>query len=57
MKKSHFVLQVGEEEAFVGFARGASPCNDGILSVFKKADAPDWRGFLELKQHGDAGDS
>lgn len=51
------MLQVGEEEAFVGFARGASPCNDGILSVFKKADAPDWRGFLELKQHGDAGDS
>ena len=56
VKKSSFVLQVGEEEAVVDFARGAAPCNDGILSVFKVADAPEWRGFLELKQHGDAGD-
>lgn len=56
VKRSQFVLQVGEEEAVVDFFRGAAPTNDGILSVFKVADAPEWRGFLELKQHGDAGD-
>ena len=55
VKKSKFVLQVGTEEAVVDFARGAAPCNDGILSVFKQAE-PEWRGFLELKLHGDAGD-
>ena len=49
VKRANFVLQVGEEEVLVDFARGASPCNDGILSVFSA-------GFLELKQHGDAGD-
>jgi hypothetical protein len=51
-----FVLQVGEKEAIVPHYPGAGPCNDGILSVFKAADAPDFRGFLELKLHGDAGD-
>ena len=56
VKKSKFVLQVGGEEVSVDWHRGAEPCDDGILSVFKVADAPDWRGFLELKQHGDAGD-
>ena len=56
VKKSHFVLRVGEEEAAVDYARGAQPCNEGILAVFKAAHAPEWRGFLELKLHGDAGD-
>lgn len=56
IKKSLFVLRVGEEEATVDWARGAAPSNDGILSVFKVADDPKWRGFLELKLHGDAGD-
>ena len=56
VKKSHFVLQVGDEEAVVDFARGAAPCNDGILSVLKAADEPERQGFLELKLHGDAGD-
>lgn len=56
VKKAKFVLQVGEEEAVVDFARGAAPCNDGILSVLKATDDAEWRGFLELKLHGDAGD-
>jgi len=56
VKKSKFVLRVGEEEALLDFAWGAAPCNDGILSVVKAAHAPQWRGFLELKLHGDAGD-
>ena len=50
------MLQVGEEKAVVDFARGAQPCQDGILSVFKAAHDPAFRGFLELKLHGDAGD-
>ena len=29
VKKSKFVLQVGEEEAVVDFARGAAPCSAG----------------------------
>jgi hypothetical protein len=58
VKKSKLVLQVGAEEAIVDFARGAAPCNGGILSVLGQpaGDQPDWRGFLELKLHGDAGD-
>jgi len=56
VKKSKFVLQVGDEEAIVDWEPGAAPCNGGILSVFKAADAPERCGFLELKQHGDAGD-
>lgn len=56
IKKSKFVLQVGTEEVAVDFARGAQPVNGGILSVVKAAHAPEWRGFLELKLHGDAGD-
>ena len=56
VKKAKFVLQVGEEEAVVDFAPGAAPHNDGILSVFKAAHEPEWRGFLELRLHGDAGD-
>ena len=56
VKRSSFVLRVGEEEATIDFARGAAPCNDGILAVFKAAHAPEWRGYLELKLHGDAGD-
>ena len=56
VKKAKFVLRVGEEEAIVDVARGAQPCKDGILSVFKAAHAPEWRGYLELKLHGDAGD-
>ena len=56
VKKSKFVLRVGEEEAAIDFARGAAPCNDGILTVLKAAHAPEWRGYLELKLHGDAGD-
>lgn len=49
-------MKVGEEEGVLDFARLMGPCNDGILSVFKAAHAPDWRGLLELKLHGDAGD-
>ena len=56
VKKAAFVLQVGDEEAVVDVARGASPCNDGILSVFHAVDDPSTRMFLELKLHGDAGD-
>ena len=56
VKKSQFVLKVGDEEVVLDYARGAAPCNDGILSVFKVADEPAWRGYLELKLHGDAGD-
>jgi hypothetical protein len=56
VKKSKFVLRVGEEEATVDYARGAAPCNDGILTLFKAAHDPEWRGYLELKLHGDAGD-
>lgn len=56
VKKSKFVLQVGGEEAAVDFARGHAPCNGGIMSVFKASHAPQWRGYLELKLHGDAGD-
>ena len=56
VKKCKFVLQVGDEKAYVDFARGAQPSQDGILSVFKSPSDPDWRGFLELKLHGDAGD-
>ena len=56
VKKSKFVLQVGEETAVLDFARGAQPCNTGILSVVKAPHAPEWRGYLELKLHGDAGD-
>jgi len=56
VKKSHFVLQVGEEEAILDVARGAAPYQDGILSVFKVAGAAERCGFLELKLHGDAGD-
>ena len=56
VKKSKFVLRVGEEEAIIDYARGHAPCNDGILTVLKAAHAPEWRGYLELKQHGDAGD-
>ena len=56
VKKSKFVLQVGQEEVVVDYARGAQPINGGLLSVVKAAHAPDWRGFLELKLHGDAGD-
>lgn len=50
VKKSHFVLAVGGEEATLDLSRGAQPCNGGILAVFKGL------GFLELKLHGDAGD-
>jgi hypothetical protein len=56
VKKAKFVLQVGDEEAVVDFAPGAAPQNDGILSVFKAAHAPEWRGFFEIRLHGDAGD-
>lgn len=49
VKKSKFVLQVGDEEAVVDFAPGAAPCNSGILSRTPF-------GFLELTLHGDAGD-
>ena len=56
VKKSSFVLKVGEEEATIDYARGAEPCNDGILTVLKAAHDPAWRGYLELKLHGDAGD-
>jgi hypothetical protein len=56
VKKSQFVLRVGEEQGAIDFAHGAEPCNDGILTVLKSANAPEWRGFLELKLHGDAGD-
>lgn len=56
VKKAKFVLQVGEEEAVVDLAHGAAPCSNGILSVFKAAHDPEWRGFLELTLHGDAGD-
>ncbi|KAK3286398.1 hypothetical protein CYMTET_6049 [Cymbomonas tetramitiformis] len=50
VKKAKFVLQVGEEEAVVDFAPGATPFHHGILNVFKGV------GFLELTLHGDAGD-
>lgn len=50
IKKSKFVLKVGDEEAAIDFCRGASPINDGILAVFKDL------GYFELKLHGDAGD-
>jgi len=56
VKKAKFVLRVGEEEVAVDFARGAHPINGGILSVLKSAQDPQFRGFLELKLHGDAGD-
>ena len=56
VKKSKFILKVGEEEAAIDFARGAAPCNDGLLTVFKAAGAPDFKAYLELKLHGDAGD-
>jgi len=56
VKKSKFVLQVGEEEGVIDFAWGAAPCNDGILTLVKAAHEPEWRGYLELKLHGDAGD-
>lgn len=56
VKKSKFVLRVGEEEAVIDYCRGAQPVNDGILSVFKCPADPEWRGYLELKLHGDAGD-
>ena len=56
VKRSSFVLRVGEEEATIDFARGAAPCNGGILTVLKAENAPEWRGYLELKLHGDAGD-
>jgi len=56
VKKSAFVLKVGDQEAVLDFVRGATPHNDGILSVFKAAHPPEWRGFLELKLHDDAGD-
>ena len=56
VKRSSFVLHVGDEEAAIDFARGAAPCKEGILTVLKAAHAPEWRGYLELKLHGDAGD-
>jgi len=56
VKKSKFVLKVGEEEAAIDFAHLSAPCNGGLLSVFKAADAPGRVGFLELKLHDDAGD-
>lgn len=56
VKRSKFVLRVGDEEAVVDFHRGAEPRNEGILSVLKAAHAPEWNAFLELKLHGDAGD-
>lgn len=56
VKKSKFVLQVGEEEATIDFCRLAEPINGGILAVFKGADTPAKTMFLELKLHGDAGD-
>jgi len=56
VKKSKFVLRVGEEEAVLDFCHGAQPCQDGILSVFKAAHDPEFRAFLELKLHDDAGD-
>ena len=56
VKKSSFVLQAGGEEAVVDFARGAAPYNDGILSVFNDVGSSERCGYLELKQHGDAGD-
>ena len=43
VKKAKFHLRVGDEEAVVDFARGAAPVNDGLLAVFKVADAPAWR--------------
>jgi len=54
IKRSKFVLQVGEEEAVVDFCRGAEPTNEGILSVFNCDGVR--CGFMELKLHGDAGD-
>lgn len=56
VKKAMFVIQVGEEEAMVDLCAGASPCAHGILSVFKAEHDPEWRGYLELTLHGDAGD-
>ena len=52
VKRSAFVLRVGEEKAAISFARGAAPCNGGILSVFmltpRRARLP--------QSAGDAGD-
>lgn len=56
VKRSKFVLKVGDEEAAIDWCRGAKPRNEGILSVFKAAHDPEFRAFLELKLHGDAGD-
>ena len=56
IKKSKFVLKVGEEEAVIDWRRGAAPKNGGILSVLKAPSVPDACFFLELKLHGDAGD-
>jgi len=40
----------------VDLCAGAAPCAHGILNVFKAEHDPEWRGFLELTLHGDAGD-
>jgi len=56
VKKSKFVLKVGTEEAAIDWHRGAAPKNGGILSIFKSAEAPAARFYLELKLHDDAGD-
>ena len=50
VKKSAFVLKVGDETAIVDWCRGAAPCHGGIVAKFKGL------GFVELKLHGDAGD-
>ena len=53
VKKSKFMLKVGDEVAAVDWAKGAAPCNDGIMTVFK---ATQHVPYIELKLHGDAGD-
>ena len=49
VKKSAFILKVGEEEAVVNWHKGFKPLNGGLMAVTSF-------GFLELKLHGDAGD-
>lgn len=56
VKRSRFMLRVGNNDGSLDFARGEAPCNDGILTVVRAAGRPEWRGYMELKLHGDAGD-
>jgi len=56
VKKSKFVLKVGDEEATLDFCNFAQPCNDGILAVLKDKSTGEKCGYAELKLHGDAGD-